>query len=200
MPSKSGATDLSQSAADKAAIAKCLEEHRAKLYAMLQRRLDPAISSRLDPEDILHDAFLKAYRKWPQPTQSRMTPYTWLYGIVLDCLKEAWRRETRRKRDVRRQMPWPERSSVQLGLSLISPGSSPSKKVQRSELEKRVREAMSSLAQKDQEILWMRHFDGLSHKESGMILGISTTATNVRYFRALKRFKEIWNSQLCEEE
>ena len=121
--------------ADVAELGKLLMEHRARLLAMLQRRIDPALAVRLDPEDVLSEAFLLARAKWDRYCQQRrLTPYAWLYRIALDCLFEAWRRETRACRDQRRDMPWPERSSIQLGLGLGAGDTSPSEAAIREEL------------------------------------------------------------------
>jgi len=108
------------SVVDMALLGKLFEQHQPKLLAMVQRRLDPALTARISPEDILSDAFLEARRKWSAfRAQSALTPYTWLYGIVRDCLIEAWRRQSRASRDPRRELPWPERSSLQLVLGLV---------------------------------------------------------------------------------
>ena len=105
---------------------------------------------------------------------------------------EAWRRETRSPRDFRREMPWPERSSIQLGLHLIHPGTSPSKAAEREEVCMKVKHAMELLGPRDQEILAMRHFDVLSFKEAAAVLGIEAGAASVRYARAIGRLKDLW--------
>src|SRR5688572_983026 len=108
---------MSSSVAELAALGKLFEEHRPKLLAMLDRRIDPALRKRLGSEEVLHDAFLAAQGKWSRfraGTHS-MTPYAWLYRIILDTLIETWRKHTRDRRDPAREMPWPEQSSIQLG-------------------------------------------------------------------------------------
>ena len=56
----------------------------------------PGLAVRIDAEEVLTEAFLEARRKWAQfQGRSGLTPYAWLYGIVHDCLIEAWRRQTR---------------------------------------------------------------------------------------------------------
>jgi len=176
-----------------ATLGKLLEEHRPKLLAMVQRRIDPSLAARIDPEDVLSEAFLEARRKWNRfKGQSAMTPYVWLYRIVLDSLVAAWRRETRATRDPRQEMPWPERSSMQLGLSLVARGTSPSKAVAREELQHEVRRVMECLSDRDQEILWIRVFDHLSFREAAMVLGVTENAVAVRFSRALRRLKDLW--------
>src|SRR5437899_10480846 len=109
--------------------------------------------------------------------------------MVLDRLIEAWRRETRARRDLKHDMPWPERSSAELGLGLVNPGTSPSQAAVRAELQQRMRQTMQLLGTRDQEILWMRHYDQLSFKEAASVLGVTESAATLRYVRALKRLK-----------
>src|SRR5216684_296671 len=115
-------SSVPSSLSEMAALGQLLEEHRPRLLAMLQRRLDPKLAARLSAEELLAEAFLLARRKWAgfkeQAAQSP-SPYAWLYRIVLDCLIECWRRETRACRDPRRELPWPQESSLQLGLGLV---------------------------------------------------------------------------------
>jgi RNA polymerase sigma-70 factor (ECF subfamily) len=185
--------DSSPSVADLAMLGKLFEEHRPRLLAMLGRRLDPALGVRVDPDDILNEAYLVARKRWSRfRQQADLTPYAWLYGIARDCLIEAWRKHTRGRRDLHKDLPWPQRSSIQLGLSLIQPGTSPSEAIQRDELQQQMRQTLDLLKSDDQEILWMRHYDDLSFKEAAAVLGITENAATVRYVRALRRLKDLW--------
>jgi RNA polymerase sigma-70 factor (ECF subfamily) len=186
-------SSLPSTIADMAALGQLFEEHRPKLLAMVQKRLDSALSARIDADDILSEAFLEARRKWNNfKKQSGMTPYAWLYRIVLDRLIEAWRHETRARRDAKHDMPWPDASSAQLGLGLVNPGTSPSEAAVRAELQQRMQQTMGMLKARDQEILWMRHYDQLSFKEAAMVLDVTESAATLRYVRALKRLKNLW--------
>src|SRR5262249_21819629 len=150
---------MSSSIADLALLGRLFEEHRPRLLAMVQRRMDPALAARVGAEDILAEAFLLARGRWGRfREQSEVTAYAWLYRITLDCLIEAWRRETRAPRDLHRAMPWADASSVQLGLGLVCPGTSPSEAAGREELRQKVRQAVDLLKESDCEILWMRHY------------------------------------------
>jgi RNA polymerase sigma-70 factor (ECF subfamily) len=124
-----------------------------------------------------------------------MTAYAWLYRLALDCLIEAWRTHTRGKRDVGKEMPWPEQSSVALGGALIDPTATPGTAAARDELRRMVREALDELDDSDREVLWMRHFDELNYREIGDVLDIETEAATKRYRRALKRLRAVWRQQ-----
>lgn len=110
----------------------------------------------------------------------------------MDCLIEAWRRETRGRRDLHRDLPWPEGSSLQLGLSLMHPGTSPASALSREELRERMGQTLRLLKDKDKQILWMRHYDGLSFQDIALVLEVTENAATVRYVRALRRLKELW--------
>ena len=64
---------MPSSIADLAELGKMLEDHRLRLLAMLRRRIDTAP---IDPEDILHETFLLARKKWVRfIEQARMRPH-----------------------------------------------------------------------------------------------------------------------------
>lgn len=189
------------SLADMAVLTRVMEEHGPKLLAMLRRRLAPSLSVRLEPEDLLNETFLQARRRWPQRlAHPELTDYAWLYRIAMDCLIEAWRRETRDRRDLRRDLPWPEASSVQLVLGLVGGGTSPSEAAARADLQQRMQKTLEMLKEIDREILWMRHYDGLTFPEAAAVLGIQESAATLRYVRALKRLKQLWQRLYPQEE
>src|SRR5207249_3267189 len=97
---------LPSSVAGMAALGPLFGAHRPRLLAMLERRIDPRLKVRLDAQEVLSEAFLLAGRKWADfKTQARISPYAWLYRLALDCLFEAWRREARACRDLRKELP-----------------------------------------------------------------------------------------------
>ena len=88
---------------------------------------------------------------------------------------------------------------MQLGLGLVASGTSPSKAVARAELRERMRQTLDLLKQADREILWMRHYDQLSFPEAAQILGLSESAATLRYVRAVKRLKKLWQDLYPDE-
>jgi RNA polymerase sigma-70 factor (ECF subfamily) len=181
------------SVTDMALLGQLFDEHRERLLSMLRRRIDPALAARIDAEDVLSETFLQGQRRWKAfRGRADAKPYPWLYRIALDCLIEAWRRETRQRRDPRAELPWPEHSSVQIGLGLVHRGTSPTQAAGRAELRRRMKQVLDLLPGKDRDILRMRHEDGLSHADTGEVLGITENAATVRYVRALQRLKDLW--------
>jgi RNA polymerase sigma-70 factor, ECF subfamily len=174
-------------------LERLLEEHRSRLVAMVSRRIEPSLTVRFDADDVVNDAYLRAHERW-ETVRGRpdFSPFPWLYQLARDCLTEAWRRETRHCRDFREQIPWPDASSVQMGLSLVGSGTSPSAAAHRADVQQRMREALAHLADADREVLCMRHFDNLTHVEAAEVLGIHVSAASLRYLRALERLRRLW--------
>ncbi len=179
------------SVADVAGLAKMFEEHRSRLLAMLQSRIDPAMRARLDAEDVLHETFLLAQRRWHRFASSEMSPYPWFYGLAIDSLIEAWRRQNCDRRDPRREIRWPDRSSAQQAHNLIDSATTPSEAFAREEMCRRVQQVLDTLKPNDREVLWMRHFDQLSFADLAMLLKIPENTAIKRYVRAVRRLKDL---------
>ncbi len=182
----------SPSVSEIAMLAKAFEEHRERLLEMIRRRIGPAMSSRADPEDILGDAFLRARDRWSSRDPALISTYAWLYRIALDALIGAWRNANAAGRAIRREVPWPERSSIQLGMGLVGSATSPGEALIKKEQRERIIWAVQQLKEQDREILAMHHFDELSYREVAAILDISEEAAAQRYARALLRLKRLW--------
>jgi RNA polymerase sigma-70 factor, ECF subfamily len=168
-------------------------EHGPRLRAWLARRIPAPLARRLDPEDVLQEAFQAARAKYPAfKSQAALAAYPWLYGIVRDCYHRQWERHTRECRDVQQEMPWPDGSSVQLGLGLVATGTSPSEAAAHEEQQRRVLAVVQMLSADDKDLLAMRYWEGFSFAEVGAVLGIAEEAARMRHARALKRFKDLW--------
>ncbi len=178
---------------DLARLDRVLGEHRGRLLIMLRGRIDPALRPRIDAEEILQEVYLVARGKWVHAGMDpAVKPYPWLYRIALDTLIEAWRRQTRGCRDARLELPWPEYSSIQMGLDLVRAYTSPSEAFTRKEVGEQMRSALDRLKPDDRQILQMRHTDGLSFREVAAVLDITENAASVRYLRAIRRLRDVW--------
>lgn len=184
---------VTDSVAQMAQLGQVLQQHRQRLLAMLRRRIDPKLAKRIDAEDLLAEVFLLAGRRWQAfNANPQADAYPWLYRLALDCLIEAWRKETRDCRDLRGELPWPDHSSLQVGFGLVHTGTSPSQALVQEELRQSMQRVIELLPLNDREMLRMRHEDELSHAEAGQILGITENAAAARYMRALARLRDLW--------
>jgi|GEM_PF-1222830 len=187
-----------------ATLGKIFEEHRPRLLAMIQRRSDRSLAARRDAEDILNQAFVRAQTRWSEFQHSGMTAYAWLYRIVLDSLLDDHDFQTRKRRSPRAEMAWPDKSSLQLVLGLVSPLTSPSDALARKESQERLRrqvgQALGLLKPEDREVLSMRFYDQLTTEEIARVLDIAEAAARQRYSRARLRFRDTWRKLFGDEE
>lgn len=169
------------------------QEHGPRLRAWLKRRIPALLARRLDPEDVLQDAFALARSKFAAfKAQSVLPAYPWLYGVVRDCYHRQWQRHTRTCRDPQKELPWPEQSSAQLGLGLIAPGGTPSETLVHEDLRRQVVQVVEKLSAADKELLAMRYWEGFAFAEIAAILQLTENAARVRHARALRRFHDLW--------
>ncbi len=75
--------------------------------------------------------------------------------------------------------------------SLAQSSLSISGKVDQSNLRSRIRAKLVELNSIDREVLEMRHIDGYALSEIAKILGVQLETTKKRYYRALKKFKDL---------
>jgi RNA polymerase sigma-70 factor (subfamily 1) len=197
------------SVADLAALGKLWEQHRDRLLAMVERRIDPHLRQRVGPDAILQDAFLDASRRWPAyQAGSPMHPFAWLYQITYDRLIETHRRHAAPGRDARREQRWPDDCSAVLGGQLIDAGTGPLTAAQRAELAEHVHRVLHLLPDADRDLLTMRYFDQLSTREICDVLNarqpgttpLTENVVNVRLFRALKKLQKLWHQLFGEPE
>lgn len=191
----SSAEPTPASVADLAALGRLIDQHRPVLLSMLQRRIDRGLQGRIDAEDVFQEACIVASRRWSDfQRHPGADGYVWLYGLVRDQLFTHWRNHTRGPRDLRRDEHWPDRSSEQLGQGFFAHGAGPRTEAERRELRERTAKVIELLSDNDYEIIKLRHFDQLSFKQAGQLLEVSENAAAVRYARALKRLRTIWDA------
>ena len=185
-------------AGDAAALGRLFEQHRGRLRQMVRLRLDRRLYGRLDPSDVLQEAYLDLARRLPEYAANPALPfYLWLRSLTGQRLIDLHRRHLGAKmRDAGQEVSLhrgalPQASSASLAHHLLGRLTSPTQAAVRAELQLRVQEALNSLDPIDREVLTLRHFEMLSNEETAQVLGVKKSAASNRYIRALRRLKEI---------
>ena len=175
-----------------------LERHRDRLRRMVDLRLDWRLRGRLDPSDVLQEAYLDASGRLDDYlSDPKLPPFLWLRLIVGERLTNLHRHHLGSKmRDAGRELSLyrgaiPEASSADLAARLLGRLTRPSEAAVRDETKLRLQEALNSLEPLDREVLALRHFEQLSTAEAAQVLGIKEAAAGKRYLRALKRLKDV---------
>ncbi len=183
---------------ERQALAELFTRYRERLRQMVRLRLDRRLQGRLDPSDVLQEAYLDFARRLPEYAANPSLPFfLWLRGLTGQRLIDLHRQHLGAKmRDAAQEVSLyrgalPQASSVSLAAQLLGRLTSASRAAIRAETQIRVQEALNSMDPLDREVLTLRHFEMLSNEESAQVLGIKKSAASNRYVRALKRLRDI---------
>ena len=178
-----------------------LGRSRQRLHRLVAFRLDERLRGRVDPSDVLQDAYLEAWQDLGAYVRQPAIPfYLWLRGIAGNKLRELHRHHLgAQKRDARREVSvhygtLSESTGAALAAELLGNMTRPSEDAVRLENQLRLHEVLDTMDPLDREVLALRHFEQLSPKETAQVLGIKEKAAGMRYMRALRRLKEILTS------
>jgi RNA polymerase sigma-70 factor (ECF subfamily) len=183
---------------DRQALAELFSTHRQRLWRTVHFRLDPRLRSRVDPDDVLQEAYLWAadhveYFKGDSVTSF----YVWLRLIVMQTITVVYRRHLGvQMRDAEREIPidggcWPQPTSSSLAVQLSGRLTSPSEAAIREETAEQLRQVLEQMDPIDREVLALRHFEQMTNGEVAETLKIQEKAASIRYVRAVRRLKDI---------
>ena len=175
-----------------------LERHRARLRKLVALRLDPRLQGRVDPSDVIQEAYLDAARRLPEYARDPepMPFYLWLRFLVGQRILEQHRFHLGAQgRDAGREVslyrgPMPEATSAAIAAQLLGRQTSPSQAAIRAERKLRLQEALNRMDPIDREVLVLRHYEQLTNAEAALVLGLDKSAASKRYARALIRLKD----------
>ncbi len=175
---------------DRSALDDLLRLYTPYLKRVLQIRISPELSTRVDVSDVLQETQMVVMRRIEEFVTKRPSSFrVWLRSRAIEQLVVQYRRHvTAEMRTVRREMMFNDASSMAIALTLFS--ETPSKVLQRQEFAEQVRELIKSLSDNDREILTLRHAEGLTNSEIAEALNIESATVRQRYGRALYRLAE----------
>jgi RNA polymerase sigma-70 factor (ECF subfamily) len=186
---------------DSRAVGHLFALHQERLRRMVQLRMDRRLQGRLNPSDVLQEAFLEVSKALADYLRNPAIPFfLWLRMITGRKLHTLHRHHLgTHARDAGREVSLhrgalPQASSESLAAQLLGRFTSPSQAAIRAELQIRVQEALNSMDPLDREVLALRHFEQLKNGEIAHVLQISETAASNRFVRALERLKDILTS------
>jgi RNA polymerase sigma-70 factor (ECF subfamily) len=184
---------------DAAAWGALLVGHEERLRRMVAFRMDRRLQGRVDPADVVQEAFLAAAGHRADYFREPSLPlFLWLRGVVSNKLLEVHRHHLgTHMRDAARDVPIngsarsPDSTSAALLAQLTGHLTRPSVAAARGESNARVRDALAGMEPTDREVLALRHFEQLTNGEAARVLGIQERAAAKRYVRALQRLRTI---------
>ncbi len=187
---------------DARALDELLGRIRPRVKRGVAMRLDPRVTGRIDPSDVVQEAYVDVVRRWSEyvAQSERMPLLLWVRLLAAQRLVDLHRQHLgAQMRDAGLEVsldrpPHGQTSSVWLARELVDEQGLGEAAAQRAEIQERVRGALESMELIDREVLAMRHFEELSNLEVAQALEISPTAASNRYIRALKRLRAVLSS------
>jgi RNA polymerase sigma-70 factor (ECF subfamily) len=187
-------------AGDDAALGRLFDGHRERLCRMVRLRLDRRLSGRVDPDDVVQEAYLDVHRRFGEyevEYAGRMPVYLWFRLVVGQRLVDLHRHHLgAQKRDAGLEVslhrgPMPSASSASLAAQLLGKLTSASRAAIRAEHRLIVQEALNAMDEVDREVLVLRHFEQMSNDEVAIALGLKRSTASRRYIQALIRLKQV---------
>jgi RNA polymerase sigma-70 factor (ECF subfamily) len=173
-----------------------LECHHDRLRRMVAVRLDPRLQGRVDPSDVLQEAYLEAATRLADYLRRPELPFhLWLRLVAGDRLAKLHRYHLgTQMRSVAREVPLelqpaPDASSAVLAAAFAG-GDRPSEAAARAERQRRLQQILEGMDPIDREVLALRYFEELSLTEAALVMGVSEKAAHKRHVRALSRLRQ----------
>lgn len=172
-----------------------LQLYRQRLRSLLAIRMDPRLTARLDPSDVVQGTLALAHQRLPDYLREQRIPfYPWLRQIALNQLIDLHRRHfMAQKRSLNKEVNLEinDNSALLLVERLVSHQASPSQQLLHKEMKQIALNALQTLPDETREIIVMRHLEGLSVKEIAVILEMEIGTVKSRHFRGLQALRRI---------
>ena len=181
-------------AGNPAALGGLFELYRNYLYLLARLQIGRRLQGKVDPADIVQEAFLKAHSSFGQfrgTTEEELIG--WLRKILssklVDLLRQyygAKARDVRLERDLAAEM---DRSSRFLDRALVARSSSPSRQAVRREQAVLLADALERLPESYREVLILHHLEELPFPEVARRLSRTVDSVEKLWARALARLR-----------
>jgi RNA polymerase sigma factor (sigma-70 family) len=142
-------------------------------YSLVLTTCERRLGDRSTAEDVVSEVFRVAWQRWRDGEELSLP---WIYGVARNVIGNEYRRSGRA------DALW-----VKMALEPDAP--------EDDEQNRRVRDAMLVLREKDRELLFMAYWEELSGSEMAAILGITPSALWVRLNRARAALKKVLDEQ-----
>ncbi len=162
---------------DRAAFTELVERYAAKIFRLARH----ITKNDHDAEDVLQEAFLKAYSRLDQ-FQGNSRFYTWLVRITVnEALMNLRRTKTRKTVSLDQEI---ESQDGPFRRQAASEEESPEERYGRLETREYLAKAIDGLSEAYRSVFVLRDIEGLSTEETAEMLDLSVSAVKSRLLRA----------------
>jgi RNA polymerase sigma-70 factor (ECF subfamily) len=151
-----------------------VEQHSRMVFRLAYRMT----GNEQDAEDVVQEAFLKAYRHFSR-FDSRATFSTWIHRIAANCAIDVLRRRRRRRKVG-------EDESLE---NFPSADPLPDSSAFGGQIQQRFALALEQLTPQERAAFVLRHFEGVSIEQIGRMLRLGSNAVKQSVFRAVQKLR-----------
>jgi RNA polymerase sigma-70 factor (ECF subfamily) len=169
-----------------------VQRYQDRLYSTVLR----LIGSAEDAEDVLQDAFVRAFERLDQ-FHGDSSFYTWIYRIAVNLALSGYRRR-RVRTSLRRSRLWS--APVSSEPADQSQESDPTISLERAERERMIEGALERLGPEHRAVVILKDFDGHRYEEISAILDIPIGTVRSRLHRARCELRELLRNLVDVEE
>lgn len=177
------------------AVADAFSSYRERLEHMVAFRMDPRLRGRIDPADVVQEAFIEVARRAEDFLERPdVSFYVWVRKLTYQALINLHRRHFREKRGVAQEVHRRRSTNAttcSIAAMLIAQQTTPGRAAIREEERLQLHDALDEMEEIDREVVALRHFENMGNNEVAEILEISVTAASNRYVRAMTRLGKI---------
>ncbi len=167
---------------DTSAFEELVRRYYSKIYGLVYGMT----SNREDAEDVTQEVFVKAWKALGH-FREQASFYTWIYRIAINRTINFRKRRNRRK-TVQFENFDPDIKQAESYKEFSSKGSV-LRKINLSEFQKKMNEALLTLSDKHRTVVIMHDVQGMSHSEIAGIVGCSEGTARSRLFYARKKLQ-----------
>jgi len=176
-------------AGDRQALGTLCDQHRQYLLLVAGQYVGRDLQSKVGASDIVQQSMLEAHRSIDQfRGYSQRQLRAWLAQIVRRNVVDQGRRyHDTQRRDAAREVSW----SIASESSLRAAGETPSGLVRQAELDRELIDAVAQLPPRYQQVIEMRHRDGLPYADIAERFDVSVEAARKMWTRAVRQLQQI---------
>jgi RNA polymerase sigma-70 factor (ECF subfamily) len=163
-----------------------VERYSRNLYRLAYRMT----GNPRDAEDVVQEAFLRAYQKLGQYAGNSNFG-TWVYRIAANyAIDRIRQRNVEESRQASRGRPTEDGLQADPVATAIDPAASPERLAGSAELAAKMREALDALTPAERTAIVMRHWEGCAIEEIAAVLKSNSNATKNTVFRAVSKLRK----------
>ena len=173
---------LAVHASEDGALERLVRTYQDPIFGYALRLLrDP-----FEAQEVTQDVFLRAFRaltsKYDEERSRNLALRPWLF-----CIARNLARNRRRSRAARAEEGVPDEPQELIGLALVQ--ADPASELEAGRQRKLLEWALDRLDGASRELVWLRFFEEMSHREIAAVVGLTESAVRGKVFRALRKLR-----------